>query len=126
MEHKIDIWHTNSYGYYEIRFRKVFNLPFVPFIGLTLSEGDDDYELDVELVNNDYTTTRIFYHVNRSEFEVNIRSPWRHPVTDETIDSLIETFEKAGWQRRDHTDIQELKSLMNREYQRLTKTHQPG
>lgn len=112
MKHKIDIWYTHAYGYYEIRFRKQFALPFVPFIGLTLVDyaGGDDFS--TELVNNDYVSTRIHYHLNNDEFEINIRYPWKHPVTDEAIDSTIEQFTKFGWQRQDTTNIKELKELM--------------
>lgn len=119
--HKTDIWVTHSYGYYEIRFSKVFDLPFAPFIGLIVTDSTDDNAVDVELVNNDYTTTRIYYHANKKEFEVNVRCPWRNPVTDEAIDHTINSFTLAGWQRQDQTNIAELKALMNREYERQKK-----
>lgn len=121
MTYKIDVWVTHSYGYYEIRFRKVFNLPFVPFIGLILCDNIDDNELMVELRNNEYCSTRIHYHLDINEFEVNIREPWRNPVTDETIDYVISSFTKAGWERKDQTDIADLKKLMTIEHERTNK-----
>lgn len=116
--HKTDIWVTHSYGHFEIRFSKVFDLPCAPFIGLIVADSTDDNELDVELFNNDYTSTRIYYHASKAEFEVNVRQHWRNPVIDEAVDHVINSFTRSGWQRQDHYDISELKEQMKRDYER--------
>jgi hypothetical protein len=111
---KTDIWVTHSYGYFEIRFSKVFDLPCPPFLGLIITDSTGDNELDVELVNNDYTSTRIYYHANKNEFEVNVRHRWRDAITDDAIDCTIRNFTLAGWQRQDQNDIPALKEAMKR------------
>lgn len=111
---KTEIEVSFNYGGWGVSFSKTFDLPFAPFYGLWLYDGDKDLEHHVRLDNNDYCSTIISYDTTESTFYVNIRNVWRKAVSDDVIDHTVFTFKKAGWKREDSTNIKELKELMNR------------
>lgn len=115
---KTEIWVTHSYGAHKIIFKKDFDLPFVPFLGLRIIDSKNDEEVIIELSNNKQSWhTLIDYNIKGKFFVVDFRIYWKHPVTDETIDYIIKNFTKLGWERKDTTDIQELKELMKRNWE---------
>lgn len=118
MTHKVDIWVTHGYGCFEIKFNKIFQFGFAPFTGLIVVDYHGEDDMQIELENNDYISTKIYYNTNTNDFEVNVRKLWKHEVTDETIDSVIDNFTKRDWQRHDRTDIVALKALMKRVWER--------
>ena len=92
----VDIWIENNWGYREITFNKKFDMDFVPFMGLRLT--DNDGMLDVSLENNDIKTTIIWYNVDKKQFEVSIRKNWgKYGVSPEQIKNEIKIFKKLGW-----------------------------
>jgi len=111
---KTEFWVIHSYGAWEITFKKNFDLPCTPFIGMFILDEVGDAECQIELANNQYKSTMIFYYTKTKSFIVDIREHWRQPVTDETIDDIIKYFTVCGWERTDTTDIVALKELMNR------------
>lgn len=112
--YKTDIWVSFNYGAYSLRFRKIFELSFVPFFGMWFADDNENYENVIEFNNNEYCTTIIMYNAKDSSFEVNVRNLWKRGASDEAIDYAIEKFTATGWERRDTTNIPELKELMKR------------
>ena len=94
--------------------KKKFKLDFIPFYNLIIFEEKNGYENIIELSNNDYTSTQIYYNTTSKEFDIYIRTSWRYPVTDETVDDILETIDRFQWFRKDTTDIQSLKDLMKK------------
>jgi hypothetical protein len=114
--YKTEIWISFNYGGWNLVFSKKFELRFVPFFGLQLTETvNGDYENEIKLNNNDYTITTIDYNINNDQFDIDIRNHWKYPVSDETIDDTIKNFKLHSWDRHDNTNIDDLKELMLRE-----------
>jgi len=111
-----DVWVNFNYGGWTISFKKTFDLPFTPFYGLVLNDTKGVHENDIHFETHDYCRTRIDYSIEEERFNVDVRHVWKHPVTDEAIDSEIETFTNTGWERKDRTNIDDLKTLMKREH----------
>ena len=107
-----------SYGARALEFSKVFEWDFVPFYGMVLFEDKLGYENRIEFVTNNYQTTDILYVTSESQFEVNVWNVWRQPVTPEAVDQYIENFQRFHWTREDNIDVDELKKLMTRDYER--------
>lgn len=107
MKYKTEIWISYNYGGWSLIYSKVFDLPFVPFIGLGIIFDDKEYEITLE--NNDYCTTEISYNLEKKQFEVNVRHTWKHLVREETIDSIIKKY--SNWENQ-HNDIDKLKELI--------------
>jgi hypothetical protein len=104
-----------NYGCWNLVFSKNFELPFIPFFGLQLTEVVDDDENEIKLNNNDYIITTIDYNINNAQFDIHIRNHWKYPVSDETINDTIKTHQLHNWNRHDNTNIDDLKELMSRE-----------
>lgn len=100
-------------GINKLAFTKTFDLPFAPYFGLSLLVHPA-YETGVRLVNDDYTSTQIYFNIEENRFEVYVRNKWVRAVSDDTIDSTLEEF--AGWERLDTTDIEELKRFMEKSH----------
>jgi len=115
---KIEIYNSYNFGGWSLRFKKTFDIPFVPFYGMRLI-FDDANEYSVSFENNDYHQTLIDYNVEKNQFEVSVQNWWKRPVSDETIDGVIEKY--ATWERVDITVIEHLKELMVSEQKRLAK-----
>jgi len=116
--YKTKIYVDHHYGAWEIRFEKTFDLPFPPTHNIHLLDVCDGIENTISLETNNYTYTHILYDIHLNIFYVDIRNQWKSPVTDETVDDVLEIFEKTGWKRTDRTNIKELKELMLRDYER--------
>ena len=107
-----------NYGAWGLSFEKTFELPCAPFYDLILFE-DDTNENTIEFSNNDYGhSTRIYFNVKEDIFFVDVREYWKHPVRDDVVDDMLEKFTSSGWKRTDTTDVNQLKELMNRDYNR--------
>lgn len=111
---KTEVYISYGYGAWKIRFKKEFNLPFVPFYDIILYDNNDGYENTIRLGNTDYQTTDIMYDTNSNKFNISVRNVWRQPVSDTTIDDILKMFENTHWIRTDNTDISKFKELMNR------------
>lgn len=128
MKHKIEVWVTFHYGSYHLAFKKNFDWNFTPFPEMVLFEEHSlhGYENLIEFKTNAYSSTTIMYMSNMdspkdSSWFVEVRNTWKNPVTDDTIDYTIENFARFGWTREDTTDIQALKHLMLKEYERSNR-----
>lgn len=119
MKYNTDIWISFNYGGWSIRFSKEFDLPFVPFIGMSLMDKINGKENQIEFANHDYCKTDICYEHTDNKFIISVRNAWKRPVSDETIDDIIEIFTDTEWIREDNTDIKDLKNLMLRESERF-------
>jgi hypothetical protein len=108
---------THSYGSHGICYSKMIEMPAAPFYDMSLFEYDVQYENKVDFVNDDYTRTIIFFDMRKNLFEVSVRKNWKHPVTKETLDSLIKRFSYFEWTRWDNTNIEYLKQLMRKHYE---------
>ena len=111
---KTEVWVSYSYGGTSLVFSKEFQLPFAPFFGMQITI-DKDGENYISLDNDDYTYTVIQYDPFEDCFLVNVRNTWKRPVTEQTVDEVLEQFSK--WKRQDSSNIQELKDLMKRNYE---------
>lgn len=116
---KTEIWVTFNYGGWRIAFKKEFEFPFIPSLGIIIQdEKDGGIENTIELIETEYRGVSIYYNTLRKSFEINIREHWRYPVSDETVDGTIEMFMETDWTRCDTTNISELKDLMRKDYER--------
>lgn len=99
---------------YSLTFEKDFDLPFAPFLGMTVIDSWDDGEgeTEIELVNDTGITTKIYYQAKEQYFYINYRRYFRYPMSETDIDELLESFSKSGWTRFDSTDIVKLKDIM--------------
>lgn len=116
MKYKVEIWVSHNYGGWTIQYAKQFELPFPPFYGMWITESNEKHENSIRLDTNGYQLTIINYDVNENKFDITIREYWKQPVSDETIDEVIETFSDLGWTRKDYTNIKELKDLMKQNH----------
>lgn len=108
----VDIWLSFNYGGWSLQFSKAVDLPFTPFYGMWLTIDDNQIQFDT----NDFKLTIINYDLSTGGFEINLREYWKRPVSDETIDDIIETYK--DWERQDNTNIKELKALMKSDHER--------
>jgi hypothetical protein len=111
---KTEVWVSFNYGGWSLIFLKEFDLPFTPFYGMSLLDELDYSENDIRFVTNDYCETIITYNAKHKKFVVDVHNRWKWAVTDETIDDTLKQFLNTNWERKDRTDISELKELMNR------------
>jgi hypothetical protein len=116
--YKVDLWVSFNYGSNRLVYQKNIRLPFVPFIGLRIIY-DDANELDIEIKNDDYTTSVISYDLEKKQFEVNVSIYWKRPVSDEYLDEVIVNF--SGWNKKHNTNIDELKELLAAERLRFAR-----
>lgn len=105
--YKVEIWENYNYGGWTLSFMKEIELPFAPFHGLVINEQEDH---DIEFATHEYCTTRIDWSLENQKFSVDVRHVWKRPVTNETVDDIIEIHN--SWTRTDNTDVDELKKLM--------------
>ena len=108
---KTEINISFSYGGWFLLFKRIFDLPFIPFMGLILT-FDDKKEYDIILENDEQQKyyTSISYSINKKQFEVNIGKTWRDKINSDHIDYLLKKF--SSWERVDTTNILEFKKLM--------------
>lgn len=115
----VEIFTSYRYGSWVLSFGKEFDLPFVPFIGLEITVGDD---LTIPFTQNEYNSCRISYDVVEQKFTVDRYTIWRHPVADDEVDLTIASFEEHCWKRWDSTDVESFKKLMRADYERSKRT----
>ena len=106
---KNEIHVSFNYGYHSLIFKKILDLPFSPFYGLSITI-DSEKEYNIVLENNDYCTTIIDWDFQKNRFFVDIRNSWKYEVSPETIDDIFKKF--LSWERLDSINIEELKKLM--------------
>ena len=112
---KTEIWVSFNYGGWSLVYSKIIELPFTPFIGLDIIFNDEK-EYSVTLNDNAYCSTIISYNLEKQQFEIDVRNAWKQPVTNETVDYVIDQF--SDWEKRHNTNIDDLKELMLRDYNR--------
>ena len=115
---RTDIWVTHHYGAWEITHKKTFYLKFAPFPGLVILDEVKDGECRIELISHHYCDTIIAYHAATKKFEVDVREHWRNPVREDVVDDILEMFKACKWERKDRTNIDDLKKLMKDDYLR--------
>lgn len=120
MNHKVLISYTYFYGSWEIVFKKLFELPFAPYYDLVIDDSNEDTELFIDFLNNDFIKTRIEYSVNNKTFEVYIREKMDKKVSKESILEHILLFEDSFWERTDSTHMENFFKLLE-----FTKTYDP-
>jgi hypothetical protein len=110
---KTEIWVSFNYGGWSLVYSKIIELSFTPFIGLEIIFNDEK-EYSVTLNDNAYCSTIISYNLEKQQFEINVRNVWKQPVSNDTVDDVIEQF--SDWEKRHSTNINDLKELMLRDY----------
>ena len=122
---KTEIWVSFNYGGWSLIFKKLFDLPFIPFFGMSIFDQVGDYENQIDCITNDYCETTIQYLSKEKSFVVYIRNVWKSPVRDDVVDDEIKTFANTKWKRMDTINVNDLKELMNKDAKRqYSRTHE--
>lgn len=101
---KTSIWVTYSYGAHSLSYNKTIDLPFVPFIGLTIITNDDkEYSVTLENGDDGGKNTRIAYNLEKQEFEIDVTVSWKFPPSRGTIMGIADRF--SDWDKNNNTDI---------------------
>lgn len=112
MKYKVKIRYTYQYFSMHITFEKIYELPFVPFYNMSLSDGD----CCIDFVNTQYTKCCIMYELTDDIFVIYMTASLpRHYDVDE-IDYLVNDKYNT-WNRVDMTDIEEFKKFIKRNYE---------
>lgn len=114
MKYKTTIYSSYSFGAWKYSFKKEFQLDFAPFFGLNFLDESDEYEISLRIENHQYQRADICYSTKENEFYVDVEYRLRENTSDETIDSHLELYKKAGWIRNDNSDINIIKELLKR------------
>jgi len=120
-KHRVEIWANYHYGGSHLSFSKSFDLPFVPFVGLILTDKYKDEENEIRMEEHSYCHTTIIYDIREDSFLVDVRNVWPRAVSIEVIDDALKIFMKTGWKREDNTNLDDLKELIIRDQQNETK-----
>jgi len=120
MNWEIRVQH-NYYGTNVLSFKKEFEVPFPPFIGMTFTDDKDDFENNIDFESNNYQQLYIEYLSKSNSFYISVKHIWRSPVSDDTIDSALEIFQGCGWTREDSTDLTKFKLRMKEDYEKNNK-----
>ena|ERR1035437_833842 len=107
---KTEIVVSFNYGGSSMVYRKTIDLPFIPFFGLEIITNDEK-EYVIKLENNDYCAAKIYFNLEKQQFEINVKNHWKYPVTDETVDYVVEQF--SDWEQVHISNIASLKELMS-------------
>ena len=108
-----------NYGAWGLGFEKIFELPCAPFYDMILFEDENENENSIRFSNDDCGhSAEIYFNVKEDNFFVDVREHWKYPVRDDVVDDMLEKFTSSGWKRTDTTDVNQLKELMNRDYNR--------
>ena len=96
----VEIWKVHSWGYRSITFKKRFNIPSAPFIGLSILEENEEDDHRIEIYDNDYVSSNITYRISDQTYEVNIRHNWGRNggVSADHIRYEVEKFKDFGWE----------------------------
>ena len=102
-----------NFGGWGIYFSKVIELPCAPFYGFMIIESDrDGNELSFTIKEDDI----ISYWPYDKSFHVDIREYWKPGTGAENVDSVLESHKIFKWNRKDQTNIKDMKDLMIRNY----------
>lgn len=112
---KTKITSSFNYGAWCIRFKKEFELPFMPFYGMWLWDGNYN-EVDLELISHDYRFTMIGWDSRLQCFIIDSRYKWPNKLDWKEVESQIELYKIAGWERTDDTNLEDFKRLILRNY----------
>jgi hypothetical protein len=112
---KLWIRHSFTFMNYWLIFSKEIELPFVPFIGLQIWDGDISNPCCVQLKNDGHkNTTEIIWY--QDHFEIYIECEFRSPMADFHIAGIIELFNVNGWTREDKENTENLIKTMAERY----------
>ena len=120
MIYKVNMTVMLFYKHYHLMFERSFDLPFAPFYGLDLINKSGNFTNVIKLENTDSTKTSISYFKDTDDisndcFNVNVLNTWSTTIYYNSIDYILEKFEKTGYIRTDQTDIKELKHQMEKD-----------
>lgn len=87
------------YKYFPLKFERSFDLPFAPFYGLDLINKSGNFTNVIKLENTDSTKTSIsfvqdMHDPSKDEFNINIFANWSTTIHYDSIDYILEKFEK--------------------------------
>jgi hypothetical protein len=114
----IALTHTYQFQEYDLIFETHIQLPFPPYMGLTI---EDSLGLMIPLMCDENNATDINYNINTNQFSVHVAKLLRYPISNLILDRIVKKHLDNGWQRKDNTDINKLKELMNEIEKRLEK-----
>ena len=106
-------------GGIEIKYEKIFMLPFIPFIGLTIYDQDEKEENETYINLLDDSTsvsTDIIYDHKKEMFIVHIKRIWDdYYLTKRIIENETDRFIKTEW-KAIHTneDLERIKKRANK------------
>jgi len=95
-----------KYSGHEIIFKKIFEMPSAPFIGLGIYDSKDGYDSLIEIINNDYKRSLIYYDINAKCYYVDIHNRYPQTVSHDTINQDLKTYDRLNWDKiKDDSDI---------------------
>ena len=95
---------------HDLIFEKNINLPFPPYMGLTLQENGFNFNI----INSDREyTSNIIYNLLKCQFTVDVVRVFSSHVPGSIVDDLIKRLTDNNWVRTDDNDITELKKLIS-------------
>ena len=74
-----------------------FELPFAPFIGLSLLDGENEFKVETELYWNVDSQSFIGY----AEEDKEIYNAQLHHYAHRPIEEIVKAWEENGWKRED-------------------------
>lgn len=87
-------WHEpGSYGPTDVTLYKCVDLPFVPYVGLTLDEARSREYTD------GYLLTEVAYNMDTGIFECWIKTNYLGRYADAEIEERARFYERIGWTR---------------------------
>jgi hypothetical protein len=108
MMYKVKISVYFNYGGITLGFKKNMELPFVPYLGLSIIFDDEkEYELKLDSDNN--YKTDIGYNIKKNQFEIIIHEYCRYQISDEKLNYIFDKF--SDWEKLH--DLEDEKKLMN-------------
>lgn len=111
---KTEIWVTYYLGIHEVTFKKTFQLPFVPVMGMDfLDENKDGDEIRISFEDDKETKTRMEYNAASNSFFINVRSRLYDAMSDSYFDEEVKLYLSAGWECLNTKDVEKIKNLMN-------------
>src|SRR5574344_1812214 len=94
--YKVNISVYFNYDGISLVFNKNIELPFVPYLGLSII-FDDEKEYELKLNNDINYNTDICYNLNKEQFEIIIHEYCRYQISDENINYIFDKF--SDWDK---------------------------
>ena len=95
---KTNILIIYNYGYRDLTFKKTFDLPFTPFLGMIIIDEEEDRDITLEFNNDEYYSTIIYYYPKSNSFDVERHRNWcKYKPSVEIVEDILDNFKKLGW-----------------------------